>query len=218
MVSLAAESSQACSLTTNQLTANFLTMTYGRTVHAAPAVRNRSSYDPLRRAHVQILSGDVLEAFVREVERRKVPPRRLTLVTPWISYACGVEGPLARLLRHAETNDSSVVLTTRPSTSDGHAAAIEAVMQRSRGSVLFNPRLHAKLYVCQEGGSGGGFAVIGSANMTSASSGLDEVAVLIRPVGRSRIVSHLAGPTATKLGRRSRSPRRVSKSLRTRGV
>lgn len=150
-------------------------------------------------------TGDVLGSFVAAVTRTRSRVRRLTLVSPWISY--GDDRPLARLLWRAEHDEAAVVLVTRPATSESHAAAIAAVESSPRGSVFINERLHAKLYVCQEHGAPG-FAVIGSANMTSASAQLDELAVVIRPIGPGRLIAGLAGTTASQLARRSRHRRR----------
>jgi hypothetical protein len=159
----------------------------------------------LRRAHVQLATGDVLEAFARAVARTPRRLRRLTVVSPWVSY--DDSSPLLRLLRRAEHDGAAVVLVTRPATCESHAEAIQAVASSSRGRVFINERLHAKLYVCQEHGSPG-FAVIGSANMTSASSGLEEFAMIVRPLGPSGLIATLAGTSVSQLARRSIHNRR----------
>jgi hypothetical protein len=154
----------------------------------------------LRRAHVQLATGDVVEAFARAVVRTPRRVRRLTVVSPWVSY--DDSSPLPRLLRRAEHDGAAVILVTRSATSDSHAEAISAVANSSRGTVFINERLHAKLYVCQEHG-GPGFAVIGSANMTSASSALEEFAMIVRPLGPSGLIETLAGTSVSQLARRS---------------
>ena len=155
---------------------------------------------PLRRAHIQVTTSDVLEVFVGAVIRTRRPLQRLTLVTPWISYVDG--GPLSRLLRRAARDDAAVVLVTRSARAGSHAAAIDAVRGCRGGSVLVNPRLHAKLYVCEEVG-GPGFAVIGSANMTSHSAHMDELGVMIRPTGLTPLIPRLARTSVSQLaGRR----------------
>lgn len=87
--------------------------------------------------------------------------------------------------------------------SDPHEHAVELVRAVPKSRVYFNPRLHAKLYIC-ESRRGGGLAVVGSANGTSNSAALDEVAVLLRPERGSSIINELAGPTVRGLidGRR----------------
>jgi hypothetical protein len=126
--------------------------------------------------------------------------RRLTVVSPWVSYS--EESALPRLLRRSENDAAAFVLVTRAATCESHADAIDAITRSSRGTVFLNERLHAKLFVCQEHG-GSGFAVIGSANMTSASPDLDEFAVIVRPLGPSTLIESFAGTSVTQLARRT---------------
>jgi phosphatidylserine/phosphatidylglycerophosphate/cardiolipin synthase-like enzyme len=188
-----------------------------RSVHPTRRFRKRlQCQSELRRAHVQVTTGDVLGSFVAAVTRTRRRLRRLTIVSPWISY--GEDFPLARLLQRAERDHAAVVLVTRPPTTESHAAAVEAVEANSRGRVFLNERLHAKLYVCQEHGAPG-FAVVGSANMTSASAQLDELAIVIRPIGTGRrLISGLAGTSVLQLARRGRhtGPRHTRHTRRER--
>lgn len=164
------------------------------------------------KAAVQVLTGDVLQKFADEVGRSRERLERLTLVSPWVTLSGG-ESVLDMLLQRCARDRTRVLLVTRPGTGPCHAAAISAVDSMPRGRVLLNRRLHAKLYIC-EFERGREFAVISSANMTAASGGLDEIGLLIRPLGGSRMISRLA-PAATRLaGRRSARRRLTGHQLR----
>ena len=137
-----------------------------------------------RSASVRVISGNAFGAFARAVARET--PERITLVSPWLDNA-SADGALGRVLRHAARHGAWVRLITRRGDTNAHQEAIEAVRSSARGTVRVNPDVHAKVFVCESVG-GRGFAVIGSANLTSGFERLDELGVLIRPVGRSRIV------------------------------
>jgi hypothetical protein len=96
------------------------------------------------------------------------------------------------------------VVVTRPPASQNHVAAIDALERLDRVSIHFNPSLHAKLYACEEG-RGRGFGVIGSGNATAA--GLDEVALLVRPLGESQIITEIANEVVRHLATRPRRRR-----------
>lgn len=132
---------------------------------------------PSHQAGVRLVRGDILLALAREIERTR--PRRLTLFTPWLSGADVRSTPLRRIIDHARANGTRVLLITRPATSAGHLAAITAVGGLPRSRVILNSRLHAKLFVCEDDRNGG-FAMVGSANLTRGATNLDEFAVLVK--------------------------------------
>jgi phosphatidylserine/phosphatidylglycerophosphate/cardiolipin synthase-like enzyme len=145
---------------------------------------------PLRRAHVQVVTGDVLARFAAEIVRTRRRLRRVTIVSPWISDKAGAD-LFERVLRRVVRDDATLVLVTRPSSSADHSSAISRVENLKRGRVFLNHRLHAKLYLCEQEGEQG-FAIIGSANMSASSSGLQELAVIIRPLARDGIIYSIA--------------------------
>jgi hypothetical protein len=148
------------------------------------------------RARIDIVRADPFGAFARAVAR--ATPRRITIVSPWLNDGCERIVTLGGLVRHAARHHATIVLVTRPPASEAHARAIELVKSEAKSRVHFNPRLHAKLYVCEFGGQAG-LAVVGSANGTGNSAFLDEVAVMIRPERESSVISELAGPTVRGL-------------------
>lgn len=148
------------------------------------------------RARVSVLRIDPFGAFARAVARDA--PRRITIVSPWISDGCDRIVTLAALVRHAVRRRASIVVVTRHPASETHLRALELISSAPRSSVYFNDRLHAKLYIC-ESGHGGGLAVVGSANGTGNSAFLEEVALLVRPDRGSDIIRELAGPTVRGL-------------------
>jgi hypothetical protein len=122
----------------------------------------------------------------------------VTIVSPWINDDCVRIVTLAALIRHAARHRAAIVVVTRPPSSETHAAAVKLVQDAPKARVYFNPRLHAKLYVCESRGDRG-LAVVGSANGTGNSAFLDEVAILLRPERGSIIITELAGATVRGL-------------------
>jgi hypothetical protein len=171
-------------------------------MHSVHTVSHRSAgrKSPLRRAFVQVVTGNIFGLFAREVLQAR--PKRLTIVSPWVDGELSDAPSLAELLEHAERCRASLVLVTRPLDTPGHARAVASVLHYGRGRVFLDPNLHAKLYAC-EVGDGRGFAVVGSANMTESSRRLRELAVVVRPQAKSRVLadlSHQAVATLTASG------------------
>jgi hypothetical protein len=165
---------------------------------------------------VQVIRGDVLATFADAITRTRPPLRRVMIVSPWVSEAAG-GGLLGLITRRVLADQAALILITRPYSNEAHVSVIEAIRALPRGSVFTNPALHAKVYLCEQGG-GRGFAVIGSANMTSGSARLVESAVLIRPLARSRIIAQIAAAASgvARSRRSSHGPGRRCTGIRRR--
>ena len=150
---------------------------------------------PALPARVRVICGDPFSAFVRAAGRYR--PCRITIVSPWLSDESSGPG-LRALIAHAQHHAATIVLLTRPPASEPHRRAVTHVHDAPGACVYLNARLHAKLYVC-ESAAGSGFAIVGSANATRASSYLDEVAILLRPERGSKIISELSGRVVRQL-------------------
>jgi hypothetical protein len=160
----------------------------------SPASNPVMTFGPGRRALVSVIGDrDVLGVFVDQVERLR--PRRVEIVSPWLSDGEALPR-LSRLLVHLERAGGSLVLTTRPPASTAEHAFVDRVRAYAGAKVVLQPALHAKVLLC-ETGSGGGFAIIGSANATRGSLELAESAVLIRPLRRSKVLREIARAVAS---------------------
>jgi hypothetical protein len=149
-----------------------------------------------RRALVSVIwSVDVFDLFVRQVELTS--PRRVEIVSPWVGDGAD-RSRLTRLIKHLSRHRATLILTTRRPDDEAHRAFVAAVETYERGTVVYSQKLHAKLFVSVEPRNAG-LAVIGSANASEGSRRLQESAVLIRPLGRSKVVTDLA-TYATSLG------------------
>jgi hypothetical protein len=147
-----------------------------------------------RRALVSVvLAADVFELFVRQVET--TTPRRVEIVSPWAGDGTDL-GRLTRLIQHLSRHKARLLLTTRHPDDEAHRAFIAAVQAYERGTVVYSRDLHAKLFVSIEARRGG-LAIIGSANASEGSRRLLESAVLVRPLGRSKVVTDLATVAAS---------------------
>jgi hypothetical protein len=149
-----------------------------------------------RSARVTVVRRDPFGAFARVA--LSLQPRRIILVSPWLSEGTGAYAPITSLIEHTVRHDAGLVLVSRPPANDSHATIVSKVRQVAHARVYLNPRLHAKLYIC-ESRRGRGVALIGSANSTCGSHRLDEVALLVRPDRGSTIITELAGPTVRAL-------------------
>jgi hypothetical protein len=166
---------------------------------------------------VQVITGDIFGLFAREALQAR--PKRLTIVSPWVDSDLANVPSLNELLGHAEQCRASVVLATRPLETPSHARAVASVLNYRRGRVFLDPSLHAKLYLCEEA-DGRGFAVVGSANMTDSSHRLRELAVVVRPQARSRVLAdlgHQAVATLTASAEGAHRQRRSAPPFRTKG-
>lgn len=170
-----------------------------------------------RRAFVQVVTGDIFGLFAREALQAR--PKRLTIVSPWIDPSISHAPSLGELLGRAAECNASFVLATRPLETPGQARAIASVLNYKRGRVFLDTNLHAKLYLCEEA-DGRGFAVIGSANMTDSSQRLRELAVVVRPQAKSRVLAdlgHQAVASLTACAEGARPQARTVPSSRTKG-
>ena len=168
-------------------------MSFAGSVHHRAA--DVTTVVPALPARVRVICGDPFSAFVRAASRHR--PCRVTIVSPWLSDE-GSAPCLTTLLGHAQRHAATIVLLTRPPSSEPHRRAVDRVREMSSTRVYLNPRLHAKLYVC-ENAAGRGFAIVGSANATRASSYLDEIALMLRPERGSKIISELSGRVVRQL-------------------
>jgi hypothetical protein len=168
-------------------------MNSARSVQQTP---DGGTISPTRRARLTIVRNDPFGTFARAALRRR--PRRVVLVSPWLSEHGRRATPLSALLKHCERSASSIVVVTRPPLTRAHANALEMIATVPRSSVHFNAALHAKLYVC-DSGAGRGVAVVGSANLSAASASLAEISLMVRPEGRSKIIQELGGPVVRGL-------------------
>jgi phosphatidylserine/phosphatidylglycerophosphate/cardiolipin synthase-like enzyme len=184
--------------------------------HSVPHGSDSRKSTP-RRAFVQVVTGDIFGLFAREALQAR--PKRLTIVSPWIDPSLSHAPSLIELLDRAAECKASVVLATRPLETPGQARAIASVLNYERGRVFLDPNLHAKLYLCEEA-DGRGFAVVGSANMTDSSQRLRELAVVVRPQAKSRVLAdlgHQAVANLTAKAKEARPQARTTLSSRTKG-
>jgi hypothetical protein len=183
---------------------------FGNSVHeGGPWGNHGMNVGPCRRANVSVvLDRDVFGVFVHEVEQLR--PRRVEIVSPWVSDGSALPR-LSRLLAHLERVSGSLTLTTRPPVSEAEHAFVDRVRAFARSRVVLQPALHAKVLLC-ETVRGGGVAIIGSANATRGSLELAESAVLIRPLRRSNVLREIARAVASlaeqPLHRRTGTPLR----------
>jgi hypothetical protein len=164
---------------------------------------------PVRTVGLQAARADALRWFVRGVVRSGAS--RITVVSPWLGAYDIDDLGFLELIAWAQRTRARLTLVTRSPTTSQHQRAVEAVASIPGGVVLFNERLHAKLYV-SDSEHGDGFAVMGSANMTRSSTRLHEIGAVIRPRGDGRILRDLVGVVMTEL-RSDFATRRLTRSI-----
>lgn len=119
--------------------------------------------------------------------------RRMWLISPWITAGDSKCDPLALLIEACSYRRCAVHLLTRPPRELWHSKAIQVLRSNTNPVVLFDPQLHAKLYILECDGFR--YAMLGSPNLTrrantenrelavefrtTSTSGSDDVALMI---------------------------------------
>ncbi len=90
--------------------------------------------------------------------------RKLWLITPWVTEAPGRYDFLSMIVEASAASRATVVVLTRPPRDAWHKKALHVLNANLRPTILYNPQLHAKLYILQCDGFR--YALLGSPNLT----------------------------------------------------
>jgi len=135
---------------------------------------------------LRLVTRHVIEAFLGTLAVSH-GWKKLYLISPWISdlpIECGLS--LSQLLKGLKDYGTTAYVVTRPPVQehDWHQEAVDRFAASGMASVVFVPELHTKLYCAYT--SYGGFALLGSANLTVNSLRNQEIGVVVRERGAGK--------------------------------
>lgn len=119
--------------------------------------------------YVEIVPERPVERFLRMVILSQRAVEELVLISPIIGPLHGVSVSMARLIETINGEHiRTYVITNEPRPDHpSHSQAVSMLTKSDFTEVRFNASLHAKVYVCRI--RDGGFALLGSGNLTETS-------------------------------------------------
>lgn len=117
---------------------------------------------------------------------------RLWLISPWLSTEDDGQDSLLVLMDALRGRNCSVVLITRPPSTEWHRRALELLRASTKVTVFTCASLHTKLYIAECNGFRA--ALLGSANLTIRGDRVNrEIAIELRSTAEDPRVDHIAG-------------------------
>lgn len=111
-----------------------------------------------------IVSEGSLSRFSEVAFANRHRLRTISLITPWVTEAPGKCDFLAMIVEASTVSKVKVRVLTRPPREDWHRKALAVMNANLKPTVLYNPQLHAKLYILECDGFR--YALLGSPNFT----------------------------------------------------
>jgi len=111
-----------------------------------------------------IVSERSLSCFSEVAFANRHRLRKVWLITPWVTESRGRCDFLSLIVEASRQSNAKVIVLTRPPKEVWHKRALDVLKANLRPTVLYNPQLHAKLYVLECNGFR--YALLGSPNLT----------------------------------------------------
>ena len=146
----------------------------------------------VRTVKAAVVRKGIQNVFSSRLRRSKNEVHKIVIASPWISYSDSKGGPLLNIVSTIDACKIPTYVFTRQPQNTTHTQAMNILMSCPNIEIVYNNNLHAKLYICMAPYPYG-FAIIGSANLTSGSEDLYEIGLLILAQGGGEeIVKQLA--------------------------
>ena len=146
----------------------------------------------VRTVKAAVVRDGIQYAFSARLRQSRKEAHKIIIASPWIGYGDIRRGPLTSIVSTIDTCRIPTYVFTRQPQNNTHIQAVNALMRCPYIEIVYNNNLHAKLYICMAPYPYG-FAIIGSANLTSGSEALYEIGLLILAQGGGEeIVKELA--------------------------
>jgi HKD family nuclease len=113
---------------------------------------------------LEIVSEGSLSRFSAIAFANRHRLRKISFVTPWVTEAPGKNDFLAMIVEASTVSKAKVRILTRPPKESWHRNALAVMNANLKPTVLYNPQLHAKLYILECDGFR--YALLGSPNFT----------------------------------------------------
>jgi len=154
-----------------------------------------SSYEMglVRTAKAAVVRKGIQHVFANRLRNAGRAVQKIVIASPWITrQSDNVRNPLLRIISVIRRGNIPTYVFTRPPEGSSELDALNMLSECASVEIVYNPNLHAKLYVCVAPYPFG-FAILGSANLTSRSDDLYEIGLLVLAEGGGeQIVKQLA--------------------------
>ena len=179
---------------------------------------NHPSVGLARSIKAAVVRNGIQEVFARRLKRIGKSARRVVITSPWITSDDASAGAIPEIAKTIEIYRIPTYIFTRRPESASHHRAIDLFASFTGVEIVYNQHLHAKIFACLAPHPYG-FAILGSANLTTHSSVQHEIGIQISAVGGGEeLIKELAGfgldylrtrPESTVV--KKISPRRLTK-------
>jgi hypothetical protein len=130
--------------------------------------------------------------LVHRLKRAGSVARTLMIASPWLSSADEESDTISSIASVIHRYKIRTYIFTRTPKTDAHKRAVDKLSECVSVEIVLNDNLHAKVYACIAPYPYG-FALLGSANLTSASEYMHEIGLLVLSAGGGdAIVKELA--------------------------
>jgi len=154
-----------------------------------------SSYEMglVRTAKAAVVRKGIQHVFANRLRSAGDAVQKIVIASPWITGQNDYKrNPLLRIISVIRSGNIPTYVFTRPPEGSSELDALNMLSECTSVEIVYNPNLHAKLYVCVAPYPYG-FAILGSANFTSRSEDLYEIGLLVLAEGGGeQIVKQLA--------------------------
>jgi len=146
----------------------------------------------VREAKTAVVRNGVQRVFAARLKTARNAVKSIVIASPWIIAQNERNSPLTQILRVITEKNIPTYVFSRPPQTASELLGQQMLMECPTVELVYNPHLHAKLYVCIAPYPYG-FAILGSANMTVNSDTLYEIGLLVLAAGGGEgIIKELA--------------------------
>ena len=135
-----------------------------------------------RSVKAAVVKNSVHEVFASRLRRAGKFAKTIVIASPWISSEGSGANTLKTITSVVQRHNVATYVFTRAPQNQAHRRALDTLAKCPSVEIVFNESLHAKIYACLAPYPYG-FALLGSANMTDASSQLYEVGLIVLSTG-----------------------------------
>jgi len=136
----------------------------------------------IREAKAAVVRKGVQNIFASRLRRAGSTAKHIVIASPWITAQTAKNSALNQIVNTVTKNRIPTYVFSRPPETSSEALGLKMLADCPTVELVYNPHLHAKLYVCSAPYPYG-FAVLGSANMTIHSDTLYEIGLIILAAG-----------------------------------
>ncbi len=155
-------------------------------------MNDRPKVSLTRSIRAAVIRNSLHIVLVQRLERAGSVARTLMIASPWLSSADEESGTISSIAGLIDRYRIRTYVFTRTPRTEAHKRSVDKLSECVSVEIVTNENLHAKIYACIAPYPYG-FALLGSANLTSASEYMHEIGLLVLSAGGGdAIVKELA--------------------------